>query len=755
MSFDLSSVVDSATTSVTNAVTSAAGAVGNAISGVGDLLSSGPASALSAVTNGITSAISSLTGGSSNSSNVKLPIPNPLFSYASYDYILGLGALEDGDINGSAYRTKQVPLIAKTANIDPDNRVSTAYGKFDFFIDDVTLHSEIGFGTAIGNTNVTNISFKVVEPYSMGLFIQSLQKVAQKLGHANWRDAPFLLTIDFRGNKETGQMDLIQGCSRKIPIQFTELSMTVNAQGSTYSCSAMVWVQAGLSDKASLFKSDVAAVGTTVQEILQTGENSLQAVLNRRAQEMVDNNSVNVADQYVIMFPTDPSNGGSDNSDGSTEDNSSATATSYDYTNISDVTAKLGLSISTINNTLVQQEGDCNELGKAKLGFNEERKGDPAAGKENKVFQNDVYSRSSADMSIDVKQSEMRFTQDTSIPSAINNVLLQSDYVKDALAEGKLTAEGYRTWWRVDVQVYNQSTDANLSKTGIKPKIIIYRVVPYYVHNSRMLPANTKGAGTEALKFQAVKNYEYIYTGHNVDIINFNIKIDNGFSVIMGADNITRTQDRVTEGQSGAAAEPQANSKPLPDGNSPSPESTPTTVTYDATLTKSDRQGGGGMETQATRAARLFQDALSQSTDLYNLDLEIIGDPYYITDSGVGNYTASSTKYKNLNADGAMDWQNGEVDINVTFRTPVDINQTTGLYDFGKSSKSAPVLQYSGLYCVQTVVSKLSGGKFTQKLSGFRRPQQENLFEADPSQVFNTTTTKADKEDTKADDPAE
>ena len=77
----------------------------------------------------------------------------------------------------------------------------------------------------------------------------------------------------------------------------------------------------------------------------------------------------------------------------------------------------------------------------------------------------------------------------------------------------------------------------------------------------------------------------------------------------------------------------------------------------------------------------------------------------------------------------------------VLIRTPVDINQTTGLYDFGKSSKTAPVLQWSGLYQVINVTSKFSNGQFTQSLTGTRRANQELPDEATPTDTFSTSNT--------------
>jgi hypothetical protein len=132
-----------------------------------------------------------------------------------------------------------------------------------------------------------------------------------------------------------------------------------------------------------------------------------------------------------------------------------------------------------------------------------------------------------------------------------------------------------------------------------------------------------------------------------------------------------------------------------------------------------------------------------------NLHMDIIGDPYYIVQSGMGNYTSRATQYTNLNTDGSVNYQNGEVVVNINFRSPIDINQTTGMYDFGNTSKSAPVIQYSGLYKITTIVNRFKEGQFTQTLSGYRMPQQENPVDSKTTQLFNTTTT-AITEDIKA-----
>ena len=93
-------------------------------------------------------------------------------------------------------------------------------------------------GTEEGqNTNIAKLEFKVLEPYSMGLFFESLQTAAQSLGYKNWADAPFMITIDFYGNTETGIMEHIPKTDRQIPINITKISSKVTHEGTHYDLS--------------------------------------------------------------------------------------------------------------------------------------------------------------------------------------------------------------------------------------------------------------------------------------------------------------------------------------------------------------------------------------------------------------------------------------------------------------------------------------------------------------------------------------
>lgn len=648
--------------------------------------------------------------------DVTLPMPNVLHSYATYNYILSIGVLTDEEINHpdeSYFANKKIPLICKSGNADPANRVKTDYGRFDFFIDNLEIHGIIGHEQG-NNTNSTMISFEITEPFSMGLFTIACHTAAIDAGHKNWRECPFLLRIDFRGNNEYGTMSqTILDATRFIPFKFTQISMSVKETGSVYQCRAMAWNQAALTTKHATLKTDMSINGKTVQEILQTGEKSLQAMWNKRLHQLKDAHVIEVPDEIVIIFPEDVASEGSSGS--SSNSNGATTGTAG-----SDVITKLGLTRSKTNNTLVQDEKKCNLLGKAKLGFDATtRPPDAPFGKDNGVYDEKTKGYVRANNTPTVGDCDFRFRQDTDIPNAINQVLIQSDFPNKALDPKNMSPEGYKKWWKIDVQVYNVSTDANYKSTGTKPKIVVYRVIPYNVHGSSAPSApNKKAAGFDELYKQAYKRYNYIYTGKNIDVLKFDITIANTFAVLLSADASTENQD-VSGG------------KVALEGQDPelTPGVIPTEVSYSSTGSNIDKKGGGGRESYATRAAKMFHDTINTGNDLIMLNLEILGDPGWIAQSGLGNYTSKQTQYPNLNKDRTVNYQSGEVDIIVNFRTPIDINNDTGMYNFNGKTPTTPVMSFSGLYRINQITSNFRSGVFTQTIKGQRRNQQEATHE--------------------------
>jgi hypothetical protein len=714
------------------------------VAAVSNLVSGGPASGLSVSAGGGTAGFfSNLFAGLTAP---KVPMPNPLFKYASYTYQIGLGVLTDAQLKDplSYMKGQSLPLIFKDGGADPLNRVKTPYGAFEFYIDKLEITTLPSLQpNAI--TNVSNITFQIIEPYSMGMFMIALQQAAQKAGHDNWVQAPFLLTLDFKGNTETGAISSIPKTSRKIPIKLTEANVTVTEAGAVYSCSAVPWNAPAHSKATAGLKSDHSVSGKTVQEILQTGEKSLQAVVNAKYKQLKEQGIVPVPDEVLILFPNEYwSDSGNPASDSKVTVPGSATA----GVDVDSIAKQLGVTRtgtigSNKNVNLIQSEANCNALGKASIGYGDARKGDQRVGKDNKVYDKSKSTNVRANNFIDPTTGEMRFTQNMDIMNVINQVLMNSDYVSKSLSADQVDEKGQRQWWHIDCQIYNVTTDANYPTTGTKPRLIVYRVIPYLTHTANKSSPNTRPIGLTVLGKEIVKVYNYIYTGKNIDILKFNIEFGAAIVGVMGQAKLSQTQDSVKAvDSSGAKDKNKADPNPVPKGNAPSkePGTTPTAMLPIENTTRTDKKGGGGNETVATRAARSWHDAVTAGSEMVNLNMEILGDPYYIIQSGMGTYTARPVS-QNLNDDGSMCYQNGEVHIGVGFSTPIDINLSSGLYDFGKSSKTAPVKQWTGIYKLTQVVSKFNGGLFTQTIEGVRLPGQELplSYTSLPSGTYNVT----------------
>ncbi len=666
------------------------------------------------------------------SSGISGPVPNILHSYASYNYIFTLSVLDDAQINfpNETYRKGILgQLILKSGSGNPSDRIPTPYktsfnpsGGYDFFIEHLTVNSSIGFDKRTGNTNATGFKLKIVEPYSMGLFFEVLQTAALTAGHKNYLDMPLLLTLEFKGHVDADLQNVqIDKTTKYFPLKLMGLNMKVTGKGSEYDIDAYPFNEKAYSSTYSQLKTDVSITGKTVSEMLQTGEKSLQKVLNDRLQQAVKRKDVNVADQILISFPTDLKTGafaGSPNDD--TTRGNSATINPNSSGADLNLFKKLGVKTSSINKTQVQEDGTFNDIGKSTMGFDLYNDGGTPFAKDNLAYDEATKTYKRGNITINPKEGEFKFAQGSDVVNAINQVILMSEYGRTALSQ--ISPDGFVKWWRVETHLYYIPTDENLKKTGVKPKMVVYRVVPYDASASMFLPPNTPNPGTEQQKAQVVKEYNYIYTGKNLDILDWNIEFNAGFYTAMNSDGGKNNGDKkITENQSSAANAENVEAAQVPQGQEPQKGQIPTTVIKDGVLTSTAYKGGGGLDDNASLAARQFHDAITSGNDMIALDLTILGDPYYLGDSGMGNYSAVSTDNRHITADGSMNYQNGEVQVLINFRTPVDINQQTGLYDFTSTSIS----QFSGLYRVLQVDSTFSRGKFTQVLKMVRLKNQE------------------------------
>jgi hypothetical protein len=714
--------------------------------------SSSTALTVGAVVSGFASSFIGLAKGTS-----QLPMPNVLSRFASYNYSIGLSCLPASDVNfpDETYLSgKKYNYILKSASIDSSHRFTGGQTKLDFFITDLTVNGGYGFEKGTGNTNSIDLEFTVVEPYSMGEFVTVMQVAAYNNNYPNYNEANYLLEIQFRGNTETGQLVNIAQQTKFIPIQIVTIGMKVNAGGATYHVKAIPTNAEGLRDLYTSMKSDTAISGETVQEILQSGPKSLQALLNRQqAKQVLEDKSdgkSRTPDQIYIIFPKERASSGANSSSSGTNIASSATTST-----ISSLQSKLQVS-SSGENGIVKQTGAVNPIGIAKMDFDLARQGLKEFPDYAKVWDDHLYEDGSggwlrANNTSDPKKVSFQFTQNTKIQDIINAVIQNSTYASDALKKENVDKKlGMRAWWRIDMQVYHVQSTNNEKITGSLPKIIVYRVIPYGAHASKMTAPNA-GTPIDGLAKQVPKYYEYIYTGKNTEILNFDIEIKNTFISAFAFDNFRRSQDELTKNQRGVVsnANEQGNTQVISEATAGQPKAKPAegfSGVNKNSNTGVDTPSGTPGETAKVRAARLYHQALTEPYDMVNLNMKIVGDPFWIANSGMGNFTTVATDQINVTPDADVDYQSSEVHMVVRFKSPTDIDQTSGLYKKDTDSTG----MFSGLYKVVTVQSSFKDGQFTQTLKGFRVPNQQS----DPtinegSRITSDTKTDASPKENK------
>jgi len=669
--------------------------------------------------------------------------PNALEEFASFNNIFTLGVLtaEETNFPNRTYRQNGPSItILKSGGGLGDSKVTTAFetqGRVEYFIDNLDIDSIISPGNRVGTTNATTINFQVTEPYSMGLFMQSLMEGALNAGFANYIQAPYVLQIDFVGWDDNGNAKVIENTTRYFPLRFIDIKFNVTAGGCVYDVTAIPYNEVALSDTVQRIKTDIAPTGATLQEIFQTGQNSLANIINRRYREQANAGEISTPDEIAIIFP-DPN---LDLSAAITSDTpQSATVTLEEAArSLGQVGLAGAANIDRIEELQANTVGSIgrdnitdrivglssrrpNVIGSSTIVQSILEKGISPMAIDAFVLDENTgnYSRGKISISSDLRT--FSFGQGMKIQNIIESIILTSSYAR-SIADYTVDFVGMVDWFRIETDVYINEDLNNESQNGRPGLVYIFKVVPYKVHSSIFSRGSTGGANYDNLSKNVAKEYNYIYTGKNKDILDFDIQMNFAFFTGLQEDRGQGSSDIVNNGSdSGLQGDPAIYGQSEGTGDFQPDGQTPIESITDLS---GDTTPGTEIDDQKIRIARQFHDAIVNSdVDLVQLKLDIMGDPYYISDSGLGNYNSPNVGVLNINGDGAMAYQNSEVDILINFKTPIDYkDDDSGTMLFPE--QTTKLTPFSGLYRVIFVRNSWQNNKFVQTLTLIRRPNQE------------------------------
>ena len=680
---------------------------------------------------------------SASTKNLPSLTSNPMEQFASSTVLWTLAALTPKQFNDPAsYRNSPQELknivFASGGRFD-DQRVNTLFGAPEYFINNFVMNSIIGANEKTGNSNAIKFSFEIVEPQSMGLLLQSMQNAAIKAGYLSYLDnCPYVLRMDIRGFDELGVA--ISSIKPKFFVmKLVSMKFTVTEAGSNYKVEGIPYNHQAFSDAINTTYNDLKIAGDIkgqgiTAEVLQTSPDGLTAVLNRNEQKLKDTGRISYPDKYVIQFPQNSSTWYS--SAGKKEKRNSATVDPVEENEEPVQLSGPGASTEADASNL-----PINEIGRSSLGFDQLRGGANIFKRAGDSIDEKTGLVKRDGMTIDPKQRAFQFGQGQSLTSIINQVILSSKYAFNSINE-KPTPEGYIKWFKLDGQIELLEYDPLI---GDYAKKITYRVVPYFIHQSIFSNASAAPVGYHELMKSVVKEYQYIYTGQNVDVTRFDIEINNLFYT--GANSSSENSGSKTANQDQKPAERTNATTGTGQGNAPSSQAAQlgrARPKRDPKLLKGYK-GGSSDKTVEQNVAETFQQAFlsGNSADLVTVNLEIMGDPYWLVDSGIANYFADApSPTSQITNDGTMNYESGNVYIYLTFRTPADINETTGLYDFSQAGKDSP---FGGIYRVVMCENTFADGQWKQKLKCIRMPgpQGPEVTEEDKSGAVTPTDAGA------------
>ena len=254
------------------------------------------------------------------------------------------------------------------------------------------------------------------------------------------------------------------------------------------------------------------------------GPGSLVTYLNNNEAKLVAEGKIKIPDEYVIQFPIQSSDWLSSASKPAETNKATIDLEAVENSTNRSVLAAITKTAST--NQAPPPLSEQNSIASASLGFDQLRGGNPLFKRPGDSFDEATGVLKRDGMIIDPKTRAFQFGQGQTLTAIINQVIQSSDWAVKTLEPNRLLPAGYIQWYKLDVQVEFLDLDVSI---GDYAKKITYRVVPYLTHQSIFSNATSAPVGYNEMMKTVVKEYQYIYTGQNVDVLTFNIEIKHLF----------------------------------------------------------------------------------------------------------------------------------------------------------------------------------------------------------------------------------
>ena len=650
----------------------------------------------------------------------------PLTNIIARSSGIGLGAERSALVDRTATRQEQTEQWIN--RIDDPRYVDSGRildRNHDIFFENVNITSVVGPNVERNLANFTKMTFELHEPYGV-TFIEKIRACAFRNGYEDYQAAPFLLTINWKGFDENGTPVIngdVKSLERRIPIFITDVDFDVNEGGARYEVTAVPYPDMAFDDSYKFARTHIQVNADSVEDWIRLVEAGLKEQMKDEREE----GAREFDDEYKF-------------------DISRILDKLGEGTKVSTVEQDSVFSVQAVTDWLQsirdkQQDQINNDFSDLNSDFN-----------------SGMAPRTT--MNIFQKNKAMNIDPNTSIVKAFEDIVRSSDYYQkliddfwgtyapgetvetlvkkfqdpDKLADF-LNENQYVDWFFIKPKIENLTENGLDSVTKMYPKRITYQAIPYKVHIGKLVLPGL-GLGEVDWSQYARRNYNYIYTGDNVDIQNLRINYRTAYFY-----RNVRTDPKGV-GEEGLFYNFKKGIRKWLGGKK-QPEPTLPLRQYPSILKQ--RNLVQQIAPASLRANEFFDYLVNPEADMINLEMEILGDPAYVAqdcfapiDDKVLEDGTYDDQYKSFNMESYMPI------VTLKYRMPADIDDKKGTMFSDKYLDEN--LFFSGAYQVTKIESTMNQGEFKQTLTMVRiNNQNGTTAPAELVQAENASRTKIAK----------
>lgn len=587
-------------------------------------------------------------------------------------------------------------------------------GRFDMYIDDIEITSLMTFSHSSNSSLPTKIKFDVVEPYSINGFIEALHVAAVAAGYTSYLNASFVLKLEFKGYPDSDDFSspvTIPNTTRYFPIGITGIDVDVSEKGTKYVVTAVPYNERSFGQQ-NILKKSIKMKGSSVKEILTNLIDTVNKQNIKSYQDSKPNGNINQVDEYAIKFPSwSDSTGWVD-----TQDNKIASA----------------ILVELLKDNALYSMADPGNSSKPD-GYKTTGKITPSPSEVSSKPESIKYNPTT---------TSVQFSEKMNIHDIIVAVIRDSEYTRNIIKDIKKHTDQYGMVDYFMVRIETTNTGINNEETKKPVQKITYVITPYKIHFTKIPNLSDNLIKEEELKRLSVREYNYIYTGQNVDVLSFKLNFN---TLFFEAVPMSMGKKDVPEAKTSAANNNNVQiSQSSPQNDDAKKFQVPLTPKR-TDVTPIQYYGSNAaqpLDDPYSILARNMHNAVVDSKgSMLTGELEILGDPFYLVTGGLGNFKPKPGG-KGKTKTGEANHLYGQLLVTINFRNPVDIMT----YEEGGRVFFDPNrVPFSGVYQVTEAMSSFKSGVFKQRLNVIRMPGQildQNIAPTDITQSIKSSPDK-------------